>query len=134
MYKGDIPYSASGKPLNYPDEEYEWEYGGIRYKSRIEIEWKFGITSARKANRVTISPIWKPNAVFEASLCVEDYARGRSAANFIMKDSKTGVKYTMFLTDFLYLLQNHTLEKGTTPSLKWEFTKRGQNYGVKLAC
>lgn len=76
---------------------------------------------------------WKPNAIFEANLSIESFSRGRSAANFDVKNMQTGAKYTMFLTDFLALLKRHTLDHGETPRLKWQFTKRGQNYGVTLA-
>lgn len=76
---------------------------------------------------------WLQNETFEANLSVDGFSRGRSAANFTVKNMQTGAKYTMFLTDFLNLLKEHVLDHGETPRLKWQFTKRGQNYGVMLA-
>lgn len=133
MYKGSIPYNRKGDALNYPQEEYEWEYGGVQYASWYEIERQFGTDASRKANRITVGPIWKPNEVFEANLAIESISRGRSAAHFDVKNMQTGAKYTMFLTDFLNLLKKHTLDRGETPRLKWQFTKRGANFGVMLA-
>ena len=133
MYKGEIPYNRKGDALNYPQEEYEWEYGGVQYPSWYEIERKFGTDAARQANRITVGPIWKQNEVFEANLRVESFSRGRSAANFNVKNMQTGAEYTMFLTDFLDLLQKHVLDHGETPRLKWCFAKRGANYGIMMA-
>lgn len=95
--------------MYYPDNTYDWD---------------------GKQNIVT-PPVWKPNAPFEAVMTLEGYSRGRSAANFDVVD-ENGVKYTIFMTDFVDLLQRHSVIAGKTEKLTWSFCKRGQNYGVRL--
>ena len=75
---------------------------------------------------------WRPVRPFVASLRVNDYGRGRSAAYFCLVDEE-GHEWPMFMSDFFALVQRTTLEQGVTPALRWAVRKAGQNYGLALA-
>lgn len=75
---------------------------------------------------------WRPNTVFSAAMTLVDMERGRSAARFIVKDD-AGHSYYLFMKDFMELLQKHSMQAGRTPPLKWQYCKRGTNYGVQVA-
>lgn len=75
---------------------------------------------------------WRPNAVFTAPMTLVDMHRGRSAAKFIVKDD-AGHTYYLFMKDFMELLQRHSMRAGRTPPLKWQYCKRGANYGIQVA-
>lgn len=132
MYKGDIPYTSRGNVPHYPIEEYEWEYNGSRYQSWLDIRNQFGEDALRQAKPVKLPQIWKPNVEFFAKLKILDIVKGRSAAYFIVENMETKATYSMFMKDFLDLVQRHAIMMGETNSLKWVFCKRGANYGVKL--
>jgi len=73
---------------------------------------------------------YRANYEFVTTMRVVDMSRGRSAANFTLKDEK-GIEYNMFMKDMLYLIQNCIIDKGVV-SGKWTFVKRGNNYGIML--
>jgi hypothetical protein len=98
----------------------------------MEIERKFGKDAVKEAERLKVGPDWRPNEPFRAVMEFVGMSRGRSAANFDLKDEH-GIPYTMFMTDVLDLMKRHSIKKGKTDRLEWAFCKRGQNYGVKLA-
>lgn len=118
--------------MYYPQNRYLWEYQGKRYESWFEIEHLFGNDAVQQAQRINMPPDWRPNTPFRAVLTVKDFSRGRSAANFDLED-RNGVPYTMFLKDFLELVQTTKIDAGKTEPLMWCFCKRGQNYGIQLA-
>lgn len=74
--------------------------------------------------------VWKDNEVFRATLKFERFERGRSAAHAIYaKADDPSWQVTIFLSDLEDLIL-----RGEAPFLltgRWEFVKRGQNYGVK---
>lgn len=74
---------------------------------------------------------WRPNEPFEAALRIVGTERGRSAAHFIAEHTETGVRYTVFMTDLLHIVQNGVIERGVI-SGTWVGCKRGQNYGIRL--
>ncbi len=74
---------------------------------------------------------WMDNHEFEDSMIFLDYYRGRSACGIILKSQTTGSKYSMFMKDFIYVVENCNINKGAV-SGKWTFCKRGSNYGIKL--
>lgn len=74
--------------------------------------------------------VWKDNEVFEDSLVYEGYSRGRSAAYFDFTRKGTGTRVTVFLKDFEAMVPK--MVRGSISS-RFTFTKRGQNYGCKLA-
>lgn len=73
---------------------------------------------------------WKPNYDFDATISVESFSRGRSAANFDVKD-ENGKMYNVFMTDFLDMVKHKDFKAGLLTA-KFTFCKRGQNYGMKL--
>lgn len=74
--------------------------------------------------------IWKDNFIFEDTLFVDSYTRGRSAADFILVSIATGIKYSMFLRDSLDMIQHAKISYGSITG-KWTFCKRGANFGIK---
>jgi hypothetical protein len=80
--------------------------------------------------RSRASLVWKDNEVFRATLKFERFERGRSAAHAIYaKADDPSWQVTMFLSDL-----GDVIARGEAPFLltgRWEFVKRGQNYGVK---
>lgn len=102
-----IPFNTNGDQVHYPEDTFV--HDGTAYR------------------RVTCE--MRPNEVFDDVLVFGSYNRGRSAAYFSLLRESNGKGVTMFLTD-LNEAFNHFVcgrLKG-----KFQFVKRGQNYGVKL--
>lgn len=74
---------------------------------------------------------WKPNCKFPATIRINDYSRGRSAAYFNAVDVNTMNKFTIFLTDMIEIIRTCKLDQGLVSGI-WTFRKRGQNYGLQL--
>lgn len=72
--------------------------------------------------------VWKDNYTFEDTLIYKGYSRGRSAAYFNFRNI-AGKTFTMFLKDFDHAIK-HMVNGAFSGT--FTFTKRGQNYGVKL--
>lgn len=115
--KGDypIPFDPEGNQQHYP--ECSWARGP---------DGDFERHSDGRAVRV--EPEWRPNAPFSDTLTFNTYSRGRSAAYFHFKRTD-GTGVCMFLTDMEEAIPHLMGGKlrGT-----FQFTKRGQNYGLKL--
>jgi len=74
----------------------------------------------------------KDNYIFEDCLEYVDYGKGRSAVSFYFKSAR-GDSYTMFISDFNKLLQDH--REVWCLDGRWTFRKQGANYGLKyLGC
>ena len=74
---------------------------------------------------------WKDMFEFEAKLELEGVTRGQSAARFIWSDAE-GRKYEMFVSDMVGLVKaGAVIEEGRCQA-KWTFTKKGQNFGIKV--
>ncbi len=132
IYQGEIPLHPDTKqPMYHVGTIYRWKYQGKLYPTWHRIKHLFGEDAARESERVTIPPIWIPNKPFQATMKIEGFSRGRSAANFDVED-ENGRKYTIFMKDLLYILENHTVSKGKIEGLTWCFCKRGQNYGIQV--
>lgn len=69
---------------------------------------------------------------FKAVLVVESIHAGRSAKHIIVKNFDTGVRYPMFLPDFIDVTRRGVIYGGIMSGI-WTASKRGQNYGIKLA-
>lgn len=86
-------------------------------------------------NRLGVA--WITPFVFHAqSVHISGYTRGTSAARFevvIMDEDDNEIKAQMFLTDMIDLLHHCIIEYGVVEDKDWEFTKRGKNYGIRLA-
>lgn len=74
----------------------------------------------------------KDNFTFSAHLKFSHFTRGRSAAHAIFEDIHTHKQYPIFLTDLAEILLTQKINCGTILNT-FEFTKRGQNYGIKLS-
>lgn len=79
-----------------------------------------------------IEPAWRDNFMFDGTLVFKGYMRGRSAAYFKFEaqteEKRFGV--TVFLTDFEEMIPE--MVRGAVLG-RFTFTKRGTNYGCKLA-
>lgn len=75
----------------------------------------------------------RPNEPIKvATLAVETFERGQSAARIWMHDVERDVLYPMFLSDFLELVKDMGFSGGNIENVTIIGTKKGQNYGVKL--
>jgi hypothetical protein len=104
-----IPFDKNGNQMHYPEPSWLWNKDG---------------TSRQ------IPPTLKDNYVFEDTLIIEDFSRGRSAAYIEAKSATTGKGFTIFLKDLLDIIKNETISKGVVQG-KWTFCKRGSNFGLK---
>ena len=83
---------------------------------------------------------WFDNLSFEATICVIDMSRGRSAANFAVTigegvetpDFLHGATCTLFMRDLLDIIEHEGIKAGGEVSGTFCFCKRGQNYGIQL--
>lgn len=104
----DAPFDENGNMLSYPAPS--WHYysdeSGRRLSRRVP------------AQLTDVEP-------FQADMEVIGMETGRSAKRIVLRDTKTGKTYPLFVADIVKLL------KGTTLSGTWEACKRGQNYGVR---
>jgi hypothetical protein len=87
-----------------------------------------------KGNMISYDNAWgtnttKPNFIFEATMNVANFYRGRSAANLILKDD--GHRYRMFTKDMLHMLKTKTIENGRIYG-QWTFRKQGANFGLMV--
>ena len=74
-------------------------------------------------------PEWRDVRPWSTTLTLVGYARGRSAAYFLLKD-KQGHTYPMMLSDFTDLVMTRTSAAGVFSGW-WAVKKRGQNYGIQ---
>jgi hypothetical protein len=73
---------------------------------------------------------WRDNCEALMTLTFTGFQRGRSAAYAVFNCG--GLYYPMFLKDLEKVLQNKMLDKGSVCA-RFQFCKRGQNYGIQLA-
>ena len=74
---------------------------------------------------------WIDNEPFDCQLNVVGFERGRSAARVVLQCDTTGAKYPMFLSSFVEMTQQATVQHGSVVG-RWIGCKKGQNYGIKL--
>jgi len=74
----------------------------------------------------------RPNTEFEARLRIIGTERGQSAARFVAEHVDTGVRYPIFITDILAIIQGPGFSAGGHILGTWQARKRGQNYGLRL--
>ena len=72
------------------------------------------------------------NAEFDDTLTLVTYGRGRSSATFTMRCKSTGKTVSVFVSDFTAMAQHADFKAGQITG-RFTFTKKGQNYGCKLA-
>ena len=104
-----IPFDRHGNQMHYPNNQwFHNEHGAY----------------------VMEAPTFKDNYVFQDTLIIHGYSRGRSAACFEAKSNTTGKGFTIFLKDFIEIVKTHDISHGYVSGI-WTFCKRGQNYGLK---
>jgi hypothetical protein len=119
LYAGQVPWSNT-RPMTYAEN---WHTGQYQRPDGTIID---NYESGAKA--VFSPPIWRDNVPFEGTMTFIGFTRGRSAARFILEDQNE-VKYQMFMSDALDLIQSVTLKKGKADGT-WAFCKKGTNYGL----
>jgi hypothetical protein len=72
---------------------------------------------------------WRDNEPFEDTLVYKGYGRGRSSATLHFRRASTGTEVQFFMSDFDDIVKH--MQFGTF-SGRFEFVKKGQNYGCKL--
>lgn len=98
-----IPFDIDGNQQHYPENRYR--------------------------DGKIIEPNFRDNEEFKDTLIYDGYSRGRSAAYFNFERKSTGTNVTVFLTDFEDMIP--VMINGEITG-RFTYTKRGQNYGVKL--
>lgn len=106
--KGDyeIPFDRNGNQQHYPEPWWEDKYPDAR----------------------RVGPEWRKNDPFDDALTFIGFSRGRSAANLDFKRSD-GTMVTVFLKEFCDMVPHMV---GGVVRGRFQFTKRGQNYGCLL--
>jgi len=75
--------------------------------------------------------ILKDNFTFDDTLTLDKYGRGRSSVTFTMR-RRCGKTVSVFVSDFFDMAAHPKFAAGKI-SGTFTFTKRGQNYGCKMA-
>lgn len=112
MPKWKVPFKADGTPMRYALND-----PNSRYR-RDDMQ-----------HHPDFADEWRENYEFTATLYFNGFARGRSAA-YAYFNTADDQRYTMFLTDLADAIPY--LEKGFLRDKTFTFTKRGQNYGIKV--
>lgn len=73
---------------------------------------------------------WEPNRVFEDTLTLKSYGRGRSSTLFYMV-RKNGTGVCVFVSDFYNMVRSPNFSGGTITG-RFTFVKKGRNYGCQL--
>jgi hypothetical protein len=95
------------------------------FRTKDPIDW-YGQPQIATIN----SQVMIPNYTFFDTLIFDGYSRGRSAANMILKSKKLNRKYSVFMSDIGDIIMR--MNKGEI-SDNFTFSKKGANYGMKLA-
>jgi len=130
-WDGKIPFGKySGDLCDYPlgNSFQNWRRAQYIGKEIIEkpTPWE----------RNNFEPIvWRKNITFTDSLIFIDTERGRSAARFVVLLERRQILAVMFITDLLDVLTTPGVQihSGKVLTERWTFTKRGQNFGIRLA-
>lgn len=104
---GSIPYYIN-----------DYVRDGVPHYYKIQVGWV----------PITLSDNHTP---FQATIQIEGYSRGRSAANFDVANVETGATYTIFMTDMLDIILSENIYKGLVVGM-WRPVKRGANFGIAM--
>lgn len=74
---------------------------------------------------------WKDNFEFQDEIQFSCFSRGQSSAKAIFNSNLNKKKYFVFLADLGDMLKHGVEENGIIKGI-FTFSKRGQNYGIKL--
>jgi hypothetical protein len=108
-----IPFKADGSVMRYAIND-----PNSRHASGPEHKW-----------HPDYADQWRDNFEFTASMHFVEFKRGRSAAYAVFQTSKDETYY-MFLSDLEKAIP--LLDKGFLLKKVFTFSKRGQNYGIKV--
>lgn len=75
---------------------------------------------------------WAELVPFDATLTLIDTARGRSSLIFRW-ETEDGRRWPMFASDVADLIRRGSFGEGGTVTGTWTASKKGANYGLKLA-
>lgn len=76
---------------------------------------------------------WRDNVPFEATMTIQGVQSGRSAKHLVVEDEH-GRTYVMFVSDLIEALRTPAgAQNGVFGRRHWMVSKRGQNYGIKIA-
>ena len=67
--------------------------------------------------------------IFHATLEIASINRGRSAANFSVKDNESNTFFTVHMSELFKLMPTTNVEQGTITGY-WQFVKKGSNIGL----
>ena len=104
-----IPFDKDGNQQDYPERQYYCK-GDKSYSA---------------------DPKWIDNHEFDDTLTLETWGRGRSSVTFTMRRTN-GKTVSVFVSDFTAMAQHADFKAGQITG-RFTFTKKGQNYGCKLA-
>lgn len=103
----------------------------VKVKRPRDLEsWKWGGGAGGLLHYPSGDVEWKPAFIFEATLRIMSYARGRSAAYLYLYTAE-GVQYPMFLSFFNDMVEKVELHRGYVHAA-WTFAKRGENYSIRM--
>ena len=71
------------------------------------------------------------NFVFEDTMYIKNVYRGRSSVTYNLVSLETKKEYPMFVSNLLELIQKCEIKNGIVKA-KFEFFKKGRNYGIGL--
>jgi len=134
--KGMIRWWAN-RVMDYSGEKHgKWDYGGLDQYTFSDRPWN---DPERTAHRDLLCSrekwieepfVDKPYAdEFTATMQLEGFYRGRSAAGFTFKD-ENGIEHTMRIKCVTELLKNATLVRGKVKAV-WAYAKQGSNFSLK---
>lgn len=123
------PYDQQGNLQHYPMNG--WEYTGETETRTYGLAWGDRSGQTYEYQIIRDVPVdWRPNEPFQATLTLQELARGRSAAYFWWTD-QDGHRYPMFMSDMVEVVKLATTVGGVVTDT-WIVRKRGQNYGIGL--
>jgi hypothetical protein len=134
--KGMIRWWAK-RVMDYSGERHgKWDYGGLEPYTFSDRPWNDPEREAHR-QKLVAAQTWveepfidKPYAdEFTATMQLEGFYRGRSAAGFTFKD-EAGIEHTMRIKCVTDLLKNATLVRGKVTAV-WCYTKQGSNFSLK---
>ena len=115
-----VPFDGKGNLLDYVYNDITDDEKEICRKNRVVIRDK-GLSCM----------MFMPNYEFSDIMIFEGFSRGRSSVKAHFVSETTGRKYEMFVSDLGDAIRADGLYNARIDG-KFTFTKRGQNYGVKL--
>ena len=117
------------------EDEFEWDYIDGEYQKTQTIKKAKGsqVDYVRSLPQTT-DPFkdenyeWRENKPFKAKMELVTYEKGRSAANFVVKDEQN-CHYYISLRNMFDMM--HTMDRGVIPECMWIVAKQGTAFSIK---